>query len=142
MLLTRVLKVFGTVAASNTNDTLQETQRDRGAEARRAQRRDLSRTTRCIGAFESSTSTATTLGLSPEKLDIWSSAITSSSSAPVPAVRERTRRSLRALNQEESTLTTEFQNATARRDEGRRAWSSTIRSELDGLSDADRRRGG
>ena len=107
----------------------------RSAQARRAHRRDLSRTRSSFSACRRSTISATSSSCRRSRT-ISSSAITWISCAPARACRTTDKARLRALNQEESTLTTDFQNQLlAATKAGALVVDDSTR--LDGLSDAD-----
>ena len=120
-LLTRVAQgVLRRVTGANTNDTLQKVQDDRGAEARGAQRRDLPERQAVRARARRSTIARDELGSTPEQKR--------ARRALPPRLRPRRRAAvrcrqdaLRALNEEESKLTTRFQNKLLAAHEGRRA---------------------
>ena len=133
-LLTRVLKTFGAVTSANTNDTLQQIQSDQAPKL--AAHNDaillndaLFRRVRAIHEQREG------LALSPEQRHLVEryhlEFIRAGAQLPEPD-KER----LRALNQEESTLTTEFQNRLLAATKAAALVIDT-RAELDGLSDAD-----
>ena len=133
-LLTRVLKAFGAVTSANTNDTLQQIQAEQAPKL--AAHNDaillndaLFRRVRAIYDRRAQ------LGLSPEEHHLVEryhlEFIRAGTQLP-----EQDKARLRALNQEESTLTTEFQNRLLA---ATKAGALVIdsRDELEGLNDAD-----
>ena len=133
-LLTRVLKTFGAVTSANTNDTLQQIQSDQAPKL--AAHNDaillndaLFHRVRAI--YEQREG----LALLPEQRHLVEryhlEFIRAGAQLP-EADKER----LRALNQEESTLTTEFQNRLLAATKAGALVIDT-RAELDGLSEAD-----
>jgi peptidyl-dipeptidase Dcp len=133
-LLTRVLKTFGAVTSANTNDTLQQIQTEQAP--RLAAHSDaillnetLFRRVRAIYERRAQ------LDLSPEQHHLVERYHLEFIRAGAQLPEEEKAR-LRALNQEESTLTTEFQNRLLA---ATKAGALIIdsRAELDGLNDAD-----
>src|SRR4029079_17968681 len=133
-LLTRVLKTFGALKSGKTNDTLQQVQSDQAPKL--AAHNDaillndeLFRRVRVVYDQRDG------LGLSPEQRHLVEryhlEFIRAGAELPEP---DKAR--LRALNQEESTLTTEFQNRLLAATKAG-AFVVDARGELDGLSDAD-----
>jgi len=133
-LLTRVLKTFGALTSANTNDTLQQVQSDQAPKL--AAHNDaillndeLFRRVRDVYDRREG------LGLTPEQRYLVEryhlEFIRAGAELPEP---DKAR--LRALNQEESTLTTEFQNRLLAATKAG-AFVIDARGELDGLSDAD-----
>lgn len=133
-LLTRVLKTFGALTSANTNDTLQQVQSDQAPKL--AAHNDaillndeLFRRVRDVYDRREG------LGLTPEQRYLVEryhlEFIRAGAELPEP---DKAR--LRALNQEESTLTTEFQNRLLAATKAA-AFVIDARGELDGLSDAD-----
>jgi peptidyl-dipeptidase Dcp len=134
MLLTRVLKIFGTVSSANTNDTLQETQRVEAPKLaahgdaiylnnalyRRVRRLYEMRDDLVLTSEEKHL-------LERYHLDFVRAGA---------ALSDDGKTQLRALNQEEATLTTEFQTRLLA---ATKAGGLMVDdpSELDGLSDAD-----
>jgi peptidyl-dipeptidase Dcp len=133
-LFTRVLKIFGTVAAANTNDTLQEAQRvlaPRLAAHTDAIYLDNALYQRVRELYERREN----LGLSGEAKHLLERYHLDFIRAGA-GLSDAGKAQLRALNQEEATLTTEFQTRllAATKDGG---LVIDDRSDLEGLSDAD-----
>jgi peptidyl-dipeptidase Dcp len=135
VLLTRVLKVFGTVAAANTNDTLQETQRvvapKLAAHGDAIYLNDsLYRRVRALYDIRDE------LGLEGEVRQLLERYHLEFVRAGA-SLSEAGKTQLRALNQEEATLTTEFQTRLLA---ATKAGGLVIDDpdDLDGLSEADR----
>ena len=133
-LLTRVLKTFGAVTSANTNDTLQQIQTDQAPKLAAHSDAILLNETlfrRVRAIYERREE----LALTPEQHHLVERYHLEfiRAGAPLP---EDDKARLRALNQEESTLTTEFQNRLLA---ATKAGALVVesRGELDGLSEAD-----
>jgi len=133
-LLTRVLKTFGAVTSANTNDTLQQIQTDQAPKLAAHSDAILLNETlfrRVRAIYERREQ----LALTPEQHHLVEryhlEFIRAGAQLP-----EDDKARLRALNQEESTLTTEFQNRLLA---ATKAGALVVesRGELDGLSEAD-----
>jgi peptidyl-dipeptidase Dcp len=133
-LLTRVLKTFGAVTSANTNDTLQQIQTEQAPKLAAHSDAILLNDT-LFHAVRVVYERRAKLDLSPEQLHLVEryhlEFIRAGAQLP-----EKDKARLRALNQEESTLTTEFQNRLLA---ATKAGALIIdsRAELDGLNDAD-----
>ena len=133
-LLTRVLKTFGAVTSANTNDTLQQIQTDQAPKLAAHSDAILLNETlfrRVRAIYERREE----LALTPEQHHLVERYHLEfiRAGAPLP---EDDKARLRALNREESTLTTEFQNRLLA---ATKAGALVVesRGELDGLSEAD-----
>jgi len=135
VLLTRVLKVFGTVAAANTNDTLQETQRIEAPKlAAHGDSIYLNEALyRRVRALYETRDDLGLVGEARQLLERYHLEFVRAGAG----LSESGKTKLRALNQEEATLTTEFQTRLlAATKEGGLVVDDP--SDLDGLSEADR----
>ena len=133
-LLTRVLKTFGAVTSANTNDTLQQIQTDQAPKLAAHSDAILLNET-LFRRVRSIYERREELALTPEQHHLVERYHLEfiRAGAPLP---EDDKARLRALNQEESTLTTEFQNRLLA---ATKAGALVVesRGELDGLSEAD-----
>lgn len=133
-LLTRVLKTFGALTSANTNDTLQQTQIDEAPKLA-AHSDAILLNDALFQRVRSIYDRREQLTLSPEQKHLVEryhlEFIRAGAQLP-----EEDKAQLRALNQEESTLTTEFQNRLLA---ATKAGALVIddRADLDGLSEAD-----
>jgi peptidyl-dipeptidase Dcp len=135
VLLTRVLKVFGTVAAANTNDTLQETQRVEAPKLA-AHGDSIYLNEALYRRVQELYETRDDLGLEGEARQLLERYHLEFVRAGA-GLSESGKTKLRALNQEEATLTTEFQTRLLA---ATKAGGLVVDdpSDLDGLSEADR----
>jgi peptidyl-dipeptidase Dcp len=133
-LLTRVLKTFAAVTSANTNDTLQQIQTEQAPKLA-AHNDAILLNDRLFRRVRTIYERRAQLGLSPEQHHLVERYHLEfvRAGAELP---EADKARLRALNQEESTLTTEFQNRLLA---ATKAGALVIdsRAELDGLSEAD-----
>jgi peptidyl-dipeptidase Dcp len=133
-LLARVLKVFGALTSANTNDTLQQIQSDEAPKLAAHSDAILLNDT-LFQRVQAIYGRRDELALSPEQKHLVEryhlEFIRAGAKLP-----ESDKARLRTLNQEESTLTTEFQNRLLA---ASKAGALVIdhRDDLDGLSDAD-----
>ncbi len=135
VMLTRVLKVFGALVSSNTNDALQDTQREVAPQLA-AHGDAIYLNEKLYARVQQLYDNRESLALSPEGkhlLERYHLEFVRSGAA----LSEEGKVLLRALNQEEATLTTEFQ---ARLLAGTKAGALVVsdEAELDGLTDVER----